>query len=432
MKKLLIFIVGIVLPILYSNAQSTIRPLKIGEKVPDVVLSNTYNSALVDLRLSFFQNKIIILDFWSSWCGNCIKLFTHLDSLQRKFGSNLQIILVNSRSKESNDDEKKIKKIITSLEKRTGQSISLPVVYNCDSLDLYFPNKYIPHEVWLDENKKVIAITSWMEVTEQNISALLNNQPVSLHTKEDVLDYNKDKPLFVDNNGGNGDDFTGRSIVTGYKEGIFGIVVRNSQQDEQKVTGLSFLNNPKLTMLETAYTGTGKLDFAKNRWLYNVKDRKQFDEHTDSSFYSYLYCYDISIPPTSMENLRKYIREDLKRFFNLTAHVEKRNLSCYILKHLQGKKIISSKKNKEDVEYQDGSLKKYLHFYPFSEIVKFFDLRLDKPLLNETTLPQTLQLDIELPNNLTDQQGLLQSLKNAGFEIGLENRRIDVVIISDR
>lgn len=72
---------AILLPIL-SPAQSTsILPLTIGDKVPDIVLNHVINYKAGDIKLSDFKGKLVILDFWSSWCGACIALFPHMDSL---------------------------------------------------------------------------------------------------------------------------------------------------------------------------------------------------------------------------------------------------------------------------------------------------------------------------------------------------------------
>lgn len=423
-------------PVVSCFAQSppvnNMGQLTIGDTVPDIPFTNVYNYPVSKIRLSDLKGKLIILDFWASWCGNCIRLFPHMDSLQRKFGDQVQIILFNTQSKASHDDEPKIKKIITGLEKRTGYKIGLPVIYDSEELDKYFPSKYVPHEVWLNADRKVIGITSFLEVTEQNISALLNNQKIQLHTKEDVLDYDKNKPLFVNNNGGSGDDFIGRSILTGYKEGLYGTNLRTSEQFPGKVTGLSLLNVSLPVLLETAYAGTGKLEYPKNRKILDIKDLEQFKTHEDAAFYKYSYCYDISVPPAPLEYFHKYMQQDIERLFHITVTVAKRKMNCYILKTESGTKISFSKAAREEAEYEQGSLNKYLHKYKILNVVQFFDARLDYPLINETNLPPGQTIDIDLPFNLKDQGALIQSLEKAGFSIKKEIREMEVVVISDK
>src|SRR5688572_4373344 len=40
--------------------------------------------------------KLLILDFWATWCGACLQTFPRLDSFQRQFGPGLQLLLVST------------------------------------------------------------------------------------------------------------------------------------------------------------------------------------------------------------------------------------------------------------------------------------------------------------------------------------------------
>ena len=49
-----------------------------------------------DLRLSSYRGKLVLLDFWASWCGPCRVETPHLIELQKKYGERgLQIIGVS-------------------------------------------------------------------------------------------------------------------------------------------------------------------------------------------------------------------------------------------------------------------------------------------------------------------------------------------------
>ncbi len=55
------------------------------------------------------KDKLILIDFWATWCGPCIAGFPHLEEIQEKYKEKLQIIAVS-------DEENK--KIVSFLEKK--------------------------------------------------------------------------------------------------------------------------------------------------------------------------------------------------------------------------------------------------------------------------------------------------------------------------
>lgn len=76
MKKHLlsaILLVGSVL----CNAQ-----LRIGDAVPEIELPNTKDSMI---RLSSMQGKVVLIDFWASWCAPCRAANPYIQKLYSKY-----------------------------------------------------------------------------------------------------------------------------------------------------------------------------------------------------------------------------------------------------------------------------------------------------------------------------------------------------------
>lgn len=66
----------------------------IGKEAPDITL---YDSAGNRVKLSSFKGKVIYLDFWSTTCSPCIRLFPHEDSLANRInllGLDTSIVIV--------------------------------------------------------------------------------------------------------------------------------------------------------------------------------------------------------------------------------------------------------------------------------------------------------------------------------------------------
>jgi len=74
--------------------------LKVGSDFPD--LSSFQFEGELPANLA---GKIVMVDFWASWCAPCKKSFPVLDELQKKFGGQgLVIIAVNEDQKKSDMD----------------------------------------------------------------------------------------------------------------------------------------------------------------------------------------------------------------------------------------------------------------------------------------------------------------------------------------
>ena len=64
--------------------------LKVGDTLPDLT-SFKLEGKLPD----GLKGKIVIVDFWASWCGPCAKSFPVLDELQKKYADRLVVLGVS-------------------------------------------------------------------------------------------------------------------------------------------------------------------------------------------------------------------------------------------------------------------------------------------------------------------------------------------------
>jgi thiol-disulfide isomerase/thioredoxin len=73
--------------------------LKVGDTLPDL---STFK--LEGKLPDSLKGKVVLVDFWASWCLPCAKSFPVLDELQKKYGDKLVIVGVNVDEKAANMD----------------------------------------------------------------------------------------------------------------------------------------------------------------------------------------------------------------------------------------------------------------------------------------------------------------------------------------
>lgn len=68
-------------------------------EAPDFTLKNLEGK---DVKLSDFRGKWVIIDFWGSWCGWCIKGFPKLKDAYEQYKPELEILGVDCNEPEAN------------------------------------------------------------------------------------------------------------------------------------------------------------------------------------------------------------------------------------------------------------------------------------------------------------------------------------------
>ncbi len=106
--KLFLLFIYLFFPTISSADQKTdIKNLKIHKepkKVTDIVFRNSEN---LSVSLADFKDKLVIINFWATWCAPCREEMPSLDMLQSNKKINNLVILPINVGKENLDKAKK-------------------------------------------------------------------------------------------------------------------------------------------------------------------------------------------------------------------------------------------------------------------------------------------------------------------------------------
>lgn len=146
----------------------TAEGLQVGERLPDLKIGNVYNYSQDTLHISDFSGKLLILDFWATWCAPCISMLPKTDDLQKLFEKKIQLLPVTYQS------AKEVIPFLERLYENSNKEITLPFVIGQKKLHKLFPHQLLPHYVWIDPDGIVLGITGYEEINEQKITQVLS------------------------------------------------------------------------------------------------------------------------------------------------------------------------------------------------------------------------------------------------------------------
>ena len=418
----------------YSFAQQ----LKVGQKIGDIELTNILNYPKDAIKFSELRGKLIILDFWGPACGACIDAFPKMEALQEKFEGKIQIIAVN---RETIDSTRKF-----FIRHPRIKMPAIPFATGDKILKEMFPKNYVPWHVWIDSDRVVRYITDGYNATEDNISAVLNNQHPAISQLEYISDFDPKQPLFAQADQKYNDKVEYYSYISHCVSGA-SIGNRALKTEPGNKIRISRNCNSIVELYTAAYSEKGKYNFeTKNSVILEVTDTFRYIRPKNAALIDvwkkkYSFDYDLVFPASKKDQLYKIMQQDLNRFFDLTASVEKRLVKSLVLVRINKKDPVINKDesgpNLQRKIYEDSLIQCYnkpfsTFFYSLSKILYYNGL--ETFLINETGYWDNLiNIEISLSPLLSlDLCQLKEELNKYNLELVEETRPGDILIITKK
>jgi len=161
-----------------------VKPLMVGQQLPDEFWKKEYlvynNGDTTRQKLDVYKEKLIVLDFWATWCAICLASMKETEQLFNKYPNDVKLIFVNPT--ETKDDYKKIAGMQNQLSEMslTGSFTS---IIEDNYLNQLFPNSIYPRYVWIGPWGDLIALTTSLSVSEEHLNEILNRLKRNHDTK---------------------------------------------------------------------------------------------------------------------------------------------------------------------------------------------------------------------------------------------------------
>lgn len=400
---------------LFIWAQNTVtidrsQELHVGQEFPDISKLSALNSSKNPISLAQLSDKIVILDFFDTYCTNCIAAMPKLQKLQKEYADKMQVILVTWQDKAT------IEKFFKNNAFLKENKVNLITVYADTLLRKYFPHKGLPHTAWIYKNK-VQAVTFSDFVKAENIEHLYEKGFIKLPVKSDFNDGLKSDMV------NEGEKRLGSVTISAYKDAVEpnGIIIKyDSISGMQKssfynidilgayTSALSKINKPKFLLKDERIVWK-----VRNSTLYKYQaDDVPFNEWLLKNGICY-ERYDHVVKPDSVQ--AQIILNDLNSFLGLKVYWTKKEIPCLVLQK------INFEISTGDLDNKEGGLEG-------SSVVAFMIDYQGKypPVVDEVNTKKKIHL-----KNYSSIENMNDELLNYGLQLCKENREVDVLVIEE-
>jgi thiol-disulfide isomerase/thioredoxin len=392
----------ILISLLSFSFKSNAQIVKVGDLLPDYQFEKVINYSKSTLNLRETKDKILIVEFWGTWCGPCIPALEHLDELQKKFKNDVIVVGI------SDDTEERLNKFLLK------RPVGIPLVSDpMNKSYKFFKVPAVPRTFISNRKGEIVSITHPSEITEESIKQLILGQKVQFKQEED-----KNRNIGKQ-------DYFGADLKTDFAFTMKPMIDTMPTMILQK-WGNHLFEGRRLSFINVTTDFFIRNIFQKsNPETLILTDKKQFEFKPENRF-----CFDIIVSEEDKSKFYSIAQDEIQRRLKYKIYTEKRETEVYILKkdsdsinlkisNLPPRRSSSSEKRRRISVEGKG----------IDELVDFLNEQYGNSItVDETGLKDKYDYSLDWQKRTE----LLEELKKIGLTLEKANRPVEMLIIADK
>lgn len=304
--------------------------LSVGERVTATGEMPVLNWMKSEIDLEEYQDRVVVLEFFDTYCATCIEGMPLLQQVQQQMGDKLLVLMVTWQVKEV------VEKFYKNNRFLKEKQVKLPTIVGDTLLRKYFPHQGVPHTVFLYRGK-VQGVTYPDYVKTRFIEELYNTGKLSVPQKND---FRGETALLEDEE----NDLIGSVKLMGYQESLEqkpGLTIeRDSLSDVYRTY---FYNVGILNAYRALFAYIKKPTFmlTEQRVVWKVKDPSKY-HYLEGSGGQQLWLteHGISYERKSksvgeLSDQARLVLNDLNNLLGLNVYWDNAEMDCLVVREIE-------------------------------------------------------------------------------------------------
>jgi uncharacterized protein (TIGR03435 family) len=335
---------------------------KIGDVPPPLTLTKTIQGTPAkDFSWDKLKGKVVVLEFWATWCGPCVQAIPHLNALAEQF-KDKPVVFISV----SSENEDVIRLFLKSHPLKSSVTQD-----DFEALNKAFHVAGIPHTVIVDASGHIAAITHPEHIKTEHLDEILAGKKSSL-PEPDVYTVSRDS----------------KEVVSNQAPALFEISIREHKMPaniigpicmwSQETNGCEF--DGKIATVESALKSV--FGTPPTRTIVKCKLPEGY------------YDFQLKAPFGRAEELKTQFIETLQTVFGIAVKPTTKVVDCYVMTQINtnapGIRLVEKPGGGGGMK---GGFR--LHGSTMQGVANFLEDALNKPVFDETGRSEYFDVDMK-------------------------------------